>query len=69
MSTFKNKGTKSATEFFNRCFHLSDKYDVVNDDFNTTLIGLIKGTAEIIKEECPKTYSVICEVLTVLEHK
>jgi hypothetical protein len=60
---------QKATEFFNKCFHLSDKYDNTKSDFNATLIGLIKGTAEVIKENCPDTYQTICEALTVMENK
>lgn len=66
---FKDAGINKATEFYNKCFHLSDKYDKIDDDFNATLIGLIKGTAEIVKESCPDTYQTICEALTVLENK
>ena len=67
--SFTNKEVKKATAFYNACFHLSDRFDDTDGDFNATLIGLIKGTAEIIKEQSPETYMTICEALTILENK
>lgn len=67
--SFSDPEVKKATQFYSACFHLESNYDRIGGEFAEALIGLIKGTAEIVKETSPETYERICAALVVLENK